>query len=770
MRPHPLLVAPLAAAILAALPTIARASDPPTVDGDTVLPKVVVEGTRANIAPARAVDDASLEARAAATSDAASLLEGQPGVWINAAGGVSGLPSIRGLADDRLRIRLDGADITASCPNHMNPALSYVAPSDVARIVVYPGITPVSQGGDSIGGSIVVERSQPSFAAAGEGIVLSGELGTYYRSNGDAHGANASLTIASEHLSVRYTGATARAGNYRAGGEFKDYDFTGREGHTLDRDEVGSTGYVSHNQSLQLAYTNGDHLLEARLGWQQIPRQDYPNQRMDLTDNRQRSTNLRYLGQFGWGRLEARAYRETLDHAMDFGPDKRFWYGAASGGNNPPGGQATPCAPIGPTCAAGMPMLTSSDTTAFMLDADITLQGEDRLRLGLEQRAYRLDDWWPPSGGMMSPGEFWNIRDGERDRTAAYAEWEHHLGPRWTAELGVRYERVRMDAGPVQGYNPASNMMGSWQMRDAALFNAADRARSDGNWDATAILRQSVSDRMDIAYGLARKVRSPGLYEVFPWSTWTMAAVMNNFVGDGNGYVGNLALAPERALTASVTIDLHAADRRWELQATPYVTSIADYIDAIQWNPDTNAARSVPVRNAFTVLKYVNQDARLHGLDLSGKARLAETGLGVFALQGTLSWVHGENRTTGDGLYNRMPANARLSLTQRLGGWDNALELVAVARKDDVSQVRNELETAGYGLLHLRFSRAWSALRVDFGVENLFDRHYALPTGGAYLGQGTTMSINPPVPNYPRWGTQVPGPGRSLYAAVTLAF
>lgn len=109
MRPHPLLVAPLAAAILAALPTIARASDPPTADGDTVLPKVVVEGTRANIAPARAVDDASLEARAAATSDAASLLEGQPGLWINAAGGVSGLPSIRGLADDRLRIRLDGA-------------------------------------------------------------------------------------------------------------------------------------------------------------------------------------------------------------------------------------------------------------------------------------------------------------------------------------------------------------------------------------------------------------------------------------------------------------------------------------------------------------------------------------------------------------------------------------------------------------------------------------------------------------------------------------
>ena len=75
------------------------------------------------------------------------------------------------------------------------------------------------------------------------------------------------------------------------------------------------------------------------------------------------------------------------------------------------------------------------------------------------------------------------------------------------------------------------------------------------------------------------------------------------------------------------------------------------------------------------------------------------------------------------------------------------------------SQVRNELETAGYGLLHLQFSRAWSALRVDFGVENLFDRHTPLPTGGAYLGQSTTMSINPRCRTIPRWGRRCRGLG-----------
>ena len=91
-------------------------------------------------------------------------------------------------------------------------------------------------------------------------------------------------------------------------------------------------------------------------------------------------------------------------------------------------------------------------------------------------------------------------------------------------------------------------MMGSWQMRDAALFQ---RSRP-------GTLRWQLGCHRDpAAVGLGshgHRLR-PGpqgafasLYEVFPWSTWTMAAVMNNFVGDGNGYVGNLALAPDLSL------------------------------------------------------------------------------------------------------------------------------------------------------------------------------------------------------------------------------
>jgi iron complex outermembrane receptor protein len=79
--------------------------------------------------------------------------------------------------------------------------------------------------------------------------------------------------------------------------------------------------------------------------------------------------------------------------------------------------------------------------------------------------------------------------------------------------------------------------------------------------------------------------------------------------------------------------------------------------------------------------------------------------------------------------------------------------------------VRNEIPTGGYGLLNLRTSYSFKQARVDFGIDNLLDKFYALPTGGAYVGQGTTMSIN----GLP-WGIAVPGPGRSVYARVGVKF
>lgn len=741
---------------------------------NVVLNEIVVSASQDKTAGSTTeLDVVELRRSGARNSDVATLLQDVPGVSFYGAGAVSSLPAIHGLADDRLRIKIDGMDLIAACPNHMNPALSYLDPSQVGSLTVYAGISPVSVGGDSIGGSIVAETRAPEFAASGARL-FKGEVGAFYRSNNQARGANASATVATDTLSLSYSGAFSEANNYTAGKNFKNYTATGRAGHTLGRDEVGSTAYQTGNHTLGLAVKNANHLFEVKLGYQDMPEQLYPNQRMDLLDNEQKRINLRWLGEYGWGKLEARVYHETVDHFMDFGADKRFWYGSNSGGTD-----GSPCSPIRftgdplGTCAAGMPMYTESKTTGASLKGDLKLRENDLLRLGAELQQYRLDDWWPASGGGMGPGTFVNLNNGERDRKALFAEWESRPNSQWMTLLGLRYERVTMNAGNVRGYDIDPAPPGSYAMTaaDAARFNASDRSRQDNNWDLTALARYTAHAGLDIEFGFARKTRSPGLYEAYPWSTWPMAATMNNFVGDGNGYVGNPDLKPEKAHKLSATFDWHDAGRSRELKLTPYYTQVTDYIDAVQWNATANAPRTVLLRDQFTVLRFTNQSARLYGFDLSGKMPLAKSGLGNFGVNGMLSYTRGKNRKTGDDLYNIMPLNAKLTLTQKIGSWDNALEVIGVAAKNKVSEARNEMKTAGYGLINLRLSHAWKQVRLDFGVENLFDRHYDMPLGGAYLGQGRTMSMNPPVGDgMIGWGTVVPGIGRSLYAGINVKF
>ncbi|BBJ00675.1 TonB-dependent receptor [Ferrigenium kumadai] len=719
-----------------------------------------VEVTAEKLQPLPALSDSALGGGninhlRASTSDTAKLLEDQPGISLYGAGGVSSLPVIHGMADDRVRVKVDGMDFIASCPNHMNSPLSSIDPTNVGTVKVYAGITPVSVGGDSIGGSIVVDSPAPVFAAPGQGSLTKGEIGAFYRSNGNAKGGNLSATYATESINLTYSGATAESNNYKAGGNFKTRTDTGVTGHTLPLNEVGSTAYKTRNHTLGFAMKGGNHIVEAKLGLQDIPYELYPNQRMDMMGNTQRSFNLRYVGQLDWGALEARAYHDKVDHFMEFGPDKKFLYTA---GNS----------------TQGMPMNTQGRTTGVTAKASIVLTEQDFLRVGGEYQNYRLDDWWPAVVGSagMGPNPFWNINNGKRDRTALFGEWEKNLGQQWLTLLGLRYERVNTNAGQVHGYNLATfptagagGMMN--QTRDAVSFNNANRDKTDNNWDMSALARYTANANNDIEFGFARKVRSPNLYERYTWSTANMMSIMNNFVGDGNGYIGDVNLRPEKAHTLSATFDWHATDRDWEFKATPYYTRVTDYIDAVQWNGATNAARAPLLTNQFVVLKYANQSARLYGLDLSGHMPLAKNGMGELGLKGLLTYTNGKNRNTGDDLYNIMPLNAKLTFTQKLGGWDNGIELVAAKAKNQLSDARNEIRTPGYGLVNLRATYSWKQARIDFGVENLFDKLYALPLGGAYAGQGTTMAINPV--DMP-WGIPVPGIGRSLYAGATVKF
>jgi iron complex outermembrane recepter protein len=424
----------------------------------------------------------------AASNDTARLLQDVPGLSLYGAGGVSSLPAIHGLADDRLRTQVDGMDLMAACPNHMNPVLSYIDPSNVGQVKVYAGISPVSVGGDSIGGTIQVEAAAPEFALTGEPALHKGRLGTFYRSSGAARGGNLSASFATESLNFSFNTATARQNNFRAARAFKPAVPGSETGPVIPGDEVGSSAYQAHNQELRAAWRDTNHLLKLSLARQQIGFEGFPNQRMDMTDNRGTQVNLRYTGQFDWGQLKARAWQQKVDHAMDMGPD-RFFYGF------------------------GMPMLTEATTRGVMAQADVNLGQTDTLRLGAERQTYVLFDWWPPVGGSMGPRDFWNVDDGRRIRAGAFAEWEATWSPRWSTLAGVRADRVDTHAGPVQGYD---NGLGAIWGNEATAFNALQRQRSDDMVDLALMLRFRPEATTLYELGLAQKSRAPSLYQRYP--------------------------------------------------------------------------------------------------------------------------------------------------------------------------------------------------------------------------------------------------------------
>lgn len=708
----------------------AAAAQPAAV-AETALPEVVVVGEKpqgaatagsgATTLGAFTLSGEPLAAASAATGDTGAMLTAVPGVQTATGGGVSGLPVMRGLADDRINILNMGMALTSACANHMNPSLSYVDPSAIGGVEVLSGVTPVSKGGDSIAGTIVVEPKAPRFAAPGAAFTVHGSVSAFYRSNGDGLGGAVTLSAATPEWALDYSGSGSQARNYVAGGG------------TV----VRSTEYAAQNHLLALSKKTADGVLTATLGVQHIPYQGFVNQRMDMTDNRGLFGTLRYWGDVAWGRLDASVFWHHTDHYMNFLDDKG-----------------------GSTTTTGMPMYTRGNDLGWSVKTEIDWSKDDVVRFGNELHAATLDDWWPPVAGKpgMCCSTFENIHDGRRIRVGTFAEWEHVWSKEWTTLVGVRNDTVWMDTGDVQGYNIRTDMPGMFLYPlDAAAFNARGHAKTDVNFDLTVLARWTPTDRIDTEFGYARKTRSPNVYERYAWSTSRMAAAMTTWFGDANGYVGDIDLKPEVAHTLSATLKLHDPTREaWSLEVKPHYSYVENYIDA-----DRITSTSWAAPNPFVLLKFANHDAELWGFEAAARARIATSETwGAFDLTGRIAYTRGRNLDTGDGLYRVMPLEGRIGLDHRLGAWASHVDLQMVADKNDVSDTRKELRTAGYALLNVRTGYEWKNLRFDVGVDNVFDQSYRLPLGGVDF---TTFKTTGVVQG-------VAGPGRAVWAVASVKF
>ena len=468
--------------------------------------------------------------------DTARLLEDIPGVSFQANGGVSSLPVIRGFNDDRIKTEVDGMTIASACGNHMNPPMSYIDRTNIGKVDVLRGITPVSMGGDSIGGTIVVESADPVFAEAGKGLLLNGKLSGFYRSNGDAFGGSMTAGVANQNARLEYTGSHSESQNYNDG-----------NGNIIE-----STAYENQNHAVKLAYKLDNHLFEFKGGQQHIPLQGFPNQRMDMLRNDSIFGNLHYKGEYDWGKLDGRVYLENTNHYMDIGYDKLYPQPAN-------------------TSHSRMPMDVRGQNLGYKLQAEIPFGQRDTLRVGNEFHANKLNEWWNPVApnfgtnfnywGGMWPDAFRNLNNASRDRLGTFVEWEAN----WTSEVkslvGLRYDHTMMDAGNINGYvdagvvnslnraslpnpmmSPTMNTLPAviannyWTQKrydsavkalnEASAWNGMSHERNFDTFDVSALLQYTPNRSSQYEFGYARKNRAPGTYDLYPWSTSGMMMSM----------------------------------------------------------------------------------------------------------------------------------------------------------------------------------------------------------------------------------------------------
>jgi iron complex outermembrane receptor protein len=490
------------------------------------------------------------------TADAGAIIGKLPGAAIVRNGPQTGIVQLRGLSGDRVAVRVDGMTITPACPNHMDPPLHYAAAGAGDLVDMYAGISPVSAGGDHIGGSLSIARAEPVFAD-GAASLFRGKLGASFLGSQDAALATADLTFAQGDAGFQYRGSGETADDLRyAGGTVADSSYE-----------------TTHHEIIGAWRTNGGYLA-VDAGFSATRDAGTPALPMDMIKDDAWKFGLAQKEKFGWGTLENRLYVHDIDHLMDNFSQR-------------------------PVVMGGMAMEAPSSSRDYGWTGGVMLpRGDSRLRTGIDLHRNEFDAEQVATATGMRRDTF---NDNVRSRAGAYIDWENDWSEKWTTRIGLRGDVVTSDADAVNNGIMPMGMI----LADQNAFNSADRSFTDMLPGAAAAVSFEPDDTTTIELALALNSRAPSLVERYLWTPLNASAGL----ADGRTYLGNLDLDPETSFQVGLGLEKHG--KTWNAELTPFYQSVNDYIQGMPLARLDMAGQPV--------LQYQNIDrAELYGVELAG--------------------------------------------------------------------------------------------------------------------------------------------------------
>ena len=354
-------------------------------------------------------------------------------------------------------------------------------------------------------------------------------------------------------------------------------------------------------------------------------------------------------------------------------------------------------------------------------------------------------------------------------------------------------------------------------------YKPVDRKYEDETFDLVGRFTHQLNDRVTLSATAAYFEEQPVAFE----RTFAAGFDPASDTIDGQIYLGNPFLEKEKhgRLEFAAAYDnqrnFYAQGRVWYDHVDDYIQGVP-VIETTRDPKELEAAYSMacntllyappmvglpPLSTEYGVefdclgnnpLRYNNIDAKLYGADFAWGYQITDSLLlsGVAAYQRgkrrDTGWIHvetesdlfhpgigfvpggGNSRVIDDGiiavendnLYRIMPAYAQMALTYAQPKWQASLEGNFFARQDKVSFTNQEAETSGYGVYNAIFSYTpHPAIRVDMGINNLFDTEYTNHLTG--VNRRFNYSQDPNMLNY---GDRIPGLGRNAFIKLTLGY
>jgi iron complex outermembrane receptor protein len=638
----------------------------------------------------------------------AELLKRTPGANVNFNGPLTGITQYRGMFGNRMNVLVDGLHINSGGPNSMDPPLHYMPRPRVEGLEIFRGIAPVSSGLETIGGTIMAHSKRGEFSE-GENFELSGYVDGGGQSVDKGYSAGGIATLSNNRHLIELGGSREKGDDTDFGdGTIAD---TAYDRNTYDL----GYGFRSDSQEMGIRYLHND---TNETGTPALP--------MDIIFFDSDFINGDYHADIGDMSLDAKLGYSKIDHQMN-----NFELRA------PPPDQARY-------------RFTNADSRGWTY----TLKALKPLAMGNVN--FGIDgNLAQHNATIFNPNNsnffVQNFNDVNRDRWGVFTEWRSRYAGAWGSELGLRYTRVDMEAGQVDG-TPAQTPGGPQVLRDR--FNNAKRDITDNNIDAVVKINYQLRPDLKAELGLARKTRSPSYQESYLW----LPLQATGGLADGNNYVGNLELDPELAYQVELSLNWQTRD----LYLIPHIfyRRVNDYIQGTPVSDPVVLAVST-ANGDPSPLQFNNVEAEFYGVDLEAGYALTES----WHADALLSLVRGERRDIDDNLYRIAPPNATVAMSYIQPRWSASVEGEFYAKQDKVSQTNEETPSAGYGLLNLfgqytlyEAHRTTTTLRA--GIDNVLDKTYQ-----PHLN-GTNRVRNSDVPV----GERQPGPGRNFYARLNVEF